>query len=190
MKLFSISELEKSKPDAESMEAYGTLQSKAKGIFVELDLHKELPPIEMGTMIEFVTHGRWSVHKIVKHLIGITGSVDVHIATWTITEEPLRMLYKMKNEGEIKHLTCLFDNRIKERTPKSYQFASQFVDTMGLSKSHAKVTVLQNENWSITVNGSMNWSNNPRTESGVIVSTKESAMFHQKWINQKIQAKC
>ena len=188
MKLFSISDLKKDKPKIAVMEAYDSLKSNSKSKCFELDLSKELPSIEMGAIIEFVTHGRWSIHQIVKHLIQTTGAVDVYLATWTITEEPLRMLFKLKNEGKIKGLTCLFDNRIKERTPKSFQFASQFVDRIGLTKSHAKVTVLENEEWAITINSSMNWSKNPRTESGVIICTKESVDFHKKWINNKINA--
>lgn len=188
MKLFSLSDLQKDKPQTESLEAYSTLKSKPKTKGFEIDLSKELPSIEMGSVIEYVSDGRWSIHQIVRHLIGITGPVDVHLATWTITEEPLRMLFKLKNEGKIKELSCLFDNRIKERTPKSFQFASQFVDSMGLAKSHAKVTVLENDEWGITINSSMNWSKNPRTESGVIICTKESADFHKKWINHKIYA--
>lgn len=188
MKLFSISDLKKNKPKIAVIEAYDSLKSTAKSKSFEIDLAKELPKIEMGSVIEFVSDGRWSIHQIVKHLIEITGAVDVHLATWTITEEPLRMLFKLKNEGKIKELNCLFDHRIKERTPKSFQFASQFVDKMGLAKSHAKVTVLENEEWAITINSSMNWSKNPRTESGVIICTKESVDFHKKWINHKINA--
>jgi hypothetical protein len=188
MKLFSLSDLTKGKPKTESLEAYGSLKSRGKSKGFEIDLSKELPVIEMGSVIEFVSDGRWSIHQIVKHLITITGAVNVHLATWTITEEPLRMLFKLKNEGKIKELNCLFDHRIKERTPKSFQFASQFVDRIGLAKSHAKVTVLENEDWAISINSSMNWSKNPRTESGVIICTKQSADFHKNWINNKINA--
>jgi hypothetical protein len=189
MTLFSLSDLKKDKPQAEILEAYSSLKSRAKSKGFEIDLSKELPSIEMGCIIEFVSDGRWSIHQIVRHLIEITGAVDVHLATWTITEEPLRMLFKLKNEGKIKELNCLFDHRIKERTPKSFQFASQFVDKIGLAKSHAKVTVLENEEWAISINSSMNWSKNPRTESGVIICTKQSADFHKNWINNKINAK-
>lgn len=154
----------------------------------EIDLSKELPQLQMGTSIEFVTHGRWSIHQIVKQIIDRIGTVDIYISTWTITEEPLRVLYKLKTSGKIGNLYCLFDNRIKERTPKSYQFCSQFANKIGLAKSHAKVTILENSEWSVTINSSMNWSKNPRTEAGIIICSKKSAEFHKKWINQKIYA--
>nr|MCU0337875.1 hypothetical protein [Sediminibacterium sp.] len=144
--------------------------------------------IQMGQSIEFVTHGRWSIHQIVRNITKITGKVDIYLATWTITEEPLRVLYHLKKSDLIGDLYCLFDNRIKERTPKSYQFCSEFATKIGLAKSHAKVVVLENEDWQVTINSSMNWSKNPRTESGVVVCSKASCEFHKKWITEKIYA--
>jgi hypothetical protein len=47
--------------------------------------------------------------------------------------------------------------------------------------------VIENDEWSITINGSANYTNNPRIEAGCIIPLKASAEFHRKWILELLE---
>jgi hypothetical protein len=56
-----------------------------------------------------------------------------------------------------------------------------------LVKTHAKVTVIENEEHMIAIVGSANYTTNKRYESGVIVTEKAIASFHKSWILNAIK---
>ena len=65
---------------------------------------------------------------------------------------------------------------------RAFQFAQGITTSVKLAKCHAKVTVLENEHWSVTIVSSANMTNNPRIEAGVICTDLAAAEFHKKWI--------
>ena len=71
----------------------------------------------------FETSGKYSLHQIIKILIDDMNGVDLFITTWGLSEEPVRTLLKLKQQGKINQLVGLFSERVKERQPKPYQLA-------------------------------------------------------------------
>lgn len=138
---------------------------------------------------QFATAGRWSQHQLLEYLLRKTGPCRLWMTTWTITEEPMRALLMMLREGLILELNAVLDYRIEKRKPEAFQLASQLITRIKLTKCHAKLLVLKNENWNVTVLGSANFSKNPRIEAGVIFTDKASADFHSHWIDQVIEGK-
>lgn len=138
---------------------------------------------------QFATAGRWSLHQLLEFLLRKTGPCRLWMTTWTITEEPMRALLMMMREGLILELNAVLDYRIEKRKPEAFQLASQIITRIKLTKCHAKLLVLKNENWNVTVLGSANFSNNPRIEAGVIFTDKGSADFHSQWIDEVIDGK-
>lgn len=138
--------------------------------------------IQQDSIIEFVTHGAWSSHNLLEKVIQKIGPANVFLTTWAITEKPLRVIHRLKNEGKIKKLGGLFDRKITKHNPKAYGFAKEVFDLILLSKCHAKVTIIENTNWSIAIVSTANYTVNRRTETGTIHCNKESVEFHKKWI--------
>jgi len=146
----------------------------------------ELVPDEA---IQFSTGGRWSLHQLLEYVLHKTGPAKIWMTTWTITEEPMRVLLHLLRSGNITELHAVFDYRIEKRKPEAFQLASNILTRIKLTKCHAKVLVIQNEDWNVTVLGSANFSNNPRVEAGTIFTDRGSAEFNKGWINDLIEGK-
>jgi hypothetical protein len=145
-----------------------------------------LPSLEMGDLLEYYTEGRFSLHNLIEYLLKITGSANVLIATWAMTEAPLRSLARMKNEGLIKRLECLLEHKVPGHNSRAYAYAKNIFDEIWLGKCHAKVAIIENDDWGIVITTSANLTRNRRIESGDIKCSMSSATFNRAWIeNQK-----
>ncbi|WP_304234788.1 hypothetical protein [Jiulongibacter sediminis] len=147
------------------------------------ELSKLPDMLEMGALIEFVTHGAWSLHHLVEKVIEKTGPADVQMSTWAITEKPLRVLERLKSTGKILSLSGIIERKISHHNPKAFGFVQQVFDSVELSKCHAKVTLITNADWQVAIVCSANWTVNRRTEVGTILCNPESVEFHKSWMN-------
>lgn len=138
--------------------------------------------LQQGQIIHFVTYGKWSMHQLIIYLLKQIGPANLYMTSWSMTEQPLRALLNLKLNGILIDAKCILSDRLIERTPKVYDLAQNVFSQLKLIKLHAKVSVLENDNWQVVVVGSANYTSNPRVEAGVIDATGGSAMFHKEWI--------
>lgn len=142
--------------------------------------------IAKGQTIHYATMGEWSSHDLLYHMLGITGPAAVWVATWSITETPVRELVDRLRVGAITELNMLLDWRTRVRCPEALSLAKANAATLRLANCHAKVTVIRGGGWDVTVVGSANYTNNPRIEAGVVSTDAAAADFHQAWIAAEI----
>lgn len=141
-----------------------------------------------GKHIHFACMVEWSMHELLDYILQHIGAAHVYIATWSISEEGARYLVDLIQKKKILSLHGLFDFRSTNRHPEAFHLAKQHATTLRLYPCHAKVTVIQNDNWSISVNGSANYTNKKRIESGVIsINTKAAEMHKNGWILPMIE---
>jgi hypothetical protein len=55
-----------------------------------------------------------------------------------------------------------------------------------LTTCHAKIVVLQNQQWSVAIVGSANFTNNPRIEAGIVSTERAVGDFHRDWMLAEI----
>lgn len=149
---------------------------------VRQSLNECFPDIQQSKSYDFVSLSEWSTHEMVFHLLSLVGSANLYVATWSMSETPARMLVEAMQAGVIKELHCLFDYRIKVRYPAVHDYVKQHFTTVGIGNSHAKVTVLMNDEWAIRIVGSSNYTNNPRIEAGVLSAGRAVSELHRDWI--------
>jgi hypothetical protein len=142
--------------------------------------------ITMNSEIHYVTGARWSAHNLLHWILQRTGPAKIYISTYTISEDAVRLLHTMKEAGTILEIHALIDKRFDNRNAKAMQFAKENFSSLKLRDCHAKVTVLINDNWYISMVGSANYSNNPRIERGLIICNKTCAEFDRDWIMKEI----
>jgi hypothetical protein len=158
-----------------------TLLSRTSDTLAEL-----LPVIERGRSYHYASAGLWSVHDLLFHLLRQTGPADVWIATWSMTEDSVRMLVQGLESGLLRSMRLLIDARVTRRNASAYAFVQAHADQVRVTACHAKVTVIQNDDWAISINGSPNYTNNPRIESGVVTTDPAVASFHRDWIEAEM----
>lgn len=142
-----------------------------------------------GECISYMSNGNWSMYHLADAILKKIGPCDLYIATWSISEFSARTLCQWLDEGQVTSVKALFDFRSKNRHPAAFHLAKHSFSKVKIALCHAKVSVFVNasKNKYISVNGSPNWTENPRIESGVIISSKLTAEKHIKWINEMIE---
>jgi hypothetical protein len=149
------------------------------------DVISELVP---GRNIHFACMVEWSMHELLDYILQQTGPADIYIATWSIGEDGARYLVDLIDRKLIRVLQGIFDFRSSNRHPEAFHLAKQHVSTLRLFPCHAKVTVIINDRWQIAVNGSANYTNKKRIESGVIsVNNGVAEMHRDRWIIPMIE---
>lgn len=114
------------------------------------------------------------------------------IATWIINREYIEMLYNDVLSGKIKKLTFIISNRMsqlgKGHSPNFNLMKDLFTSRPEIQfrvvNSHAKTYTLTNGTDFITIDGSGNWSENPRLENYTITNSKTKFDFRKEWMEE------
>lgn len=138
--------------------------------------------LEKEQTIHFMSRGEWSMHDLLEHVLRQTGAANVWLTTWALTEEPVRKLFFLKEEGLLQSLSCIVDYRLRVRKPEPLQLLEGIAARIAFTQCHAKVSIIENADWSVSIVGSANYTKNPRIEAGTICSSKQVARFHKEWI--------
>jgi hypothetical protein len=147
-----------------------------------MEIREVINLVKEGNTTLWVSNGNWSMHQLLMAILDITGPADVYISSYALSETPARIISQLKDSGLIKKLTCVLDNRVDTRTAGTLQLMKSIADDFALLDTHAKVTVIRNDNHNITVVGSANYTENRRYEAGVVICTKAAADFQINWI--------
>lgn len=145
--------------------------------------------IAQDQVIPYVSLGDWSTHDLLFFLLEQTGPARVWFTTWAISEYAIRQLYQFVEHGMILQLKGIFDYRNGVRKPAELQFLQKITTEIKPAKCHAKVTVIENDNWGISIVGSANFTRNPRIEAGVLFTCRNVAAFERDWIERELADK-
>jgi len=137
-------------------------------------------------VIPYVSLGDWSTHDLLFFILEQTGPARVWFTTWAISEYAIRQLYQFVEHGMILQLKGIFDYRNGVRKPAELQFLQKITTEIKPAKCHAKVTVIENDNWGISIVGSANFTRNPRIEAGVLFTCRNVAVFERDWIEREL----
>jgi hypothetical protein len=187
MSLFSTEDLTKKKPDRPKSGSIPFAGSNLLTIGKANEkLHQVFGKVIDGQSVHYASLGDWSTHDLLFFLLEQTGPARVYFTTWAISEYAIRQLYQFIEHGLILELKGIFDYRNGIRKPAELQFLQKITTDIKAAKCHAKVTVIENDHWGISVVGSANYTRNPRIEAGVLCCDKTVAAFHRDWILKEL----
>ena len=187
MSLFSTEDLTKKKPDRPKSGSIPFAGSNLLTIGKANEkLHQVFGKVIDGQSVHYASLGDWSTHDLLFFLLEQTGPARVYFTTWAISEYAIRQLYQFIEHGLILELKGIFDYRNGIRKPAELQFLQKITTDIKAAKCHAKVTVIENDIWGISVVGSANYTRNPRIEAGVLCCDKTVAAFHRDWILKEL----
>lgn len=151
----------------------------------KLAIFDSIPVIKNDSTLHLATNGKWSSHQLLIHLLDLTGPAHVSIATYSMTEEPTKMLVNYLEIGQIKSLQFVSDIRFKTHQPEAYALAIKRFP-IHLVNTHMKLMVIWNEKWNISVVGSANFTNNKRREIAIVIEDKSTCEFYKSVIQDII----
>lgn len=190
MSLISFSEITSKLPSQDDNAAAEVADGEQ--LFFEGRGHEVIKKI-VGTMrkdvsMHYVSDGAFSTHELIEHFVKITGPVKLYLTTWAMSENPLRSILNLVDRKMITELNCLFDVKITDRAPKVFAMANSIVTRVKLVHCHAKIFVIENDEWAIVNNASANMTKNPRMEAGVVCSERRIAELYRNQILKKLAA--
>jgi len=165
----------------------GTAVSVLKGKPNDI-LSKHLGKIENGKFYQFYSYGRFSMHDIIIYLLKQIGPCNILCGTWSIAQESINQLVRLKNRNEILSLCFVLDPRVKVTKAKPLQMIMANFPFV-FSPWHAKVTVMENEIWNVSIVSSQNMTKNPKIERGCIFTDKETFEFDKNVLLNELHRK-
>lgn len=153
-----------------------------------LSTTRQLGRLTLRQDIHFYSNGAFNLVQLVLYILRQTGPANLFLSSYSIAEESLAILRKRVDNGDI--LTCRFliDNRVRTISPKPFAYlASAFGDDYRCCSLHAKVALIWNEDWHVTVVGSQNATNNPKLERGIIHTNRQLFDFDLKVLSDVFQ---
>lgn len=148
----------------------------------------ELPKADESYHI--VSNGSFDYFTFVPIIINLLGGYTVHFygSTWTMNRGNVIDLLGMFDKGRIGSLSILTGVYFKRR--ESAVYATLF---NGLSErkqrykslaNHAKVMLFNHKDNYIVIEGSANFTANPRIEQTTVINSKELWLFHRGWMDE------
>ena len=152
---------------------------------VRLEIDLQMGTMRMGESIHFATTARWHLHDVIVWALRQTGPADLYFCTYAIKEYQARLINGMQRDGLIRSTTALIDYRASVHDANVVQLLEQFAE-VGKMRTHAKLTVLRNETWGVTIAGSAHLTQNTRADIGVITCDMGVADYRIDWIKNNI----
>ena len=112
--------------------------------------------IQLADLIE------WSINQI--------GRADISISTFSTSEEFLRRMHRMKEEGKVLHCELICDLRAARKTIALRQFMQSTFESVYLCQNHSKVVLLSSGDNKAAIVTSQNQTRGDRYEAGIITT--------------------
>ncbi len=128
----------------------------------------------------YFTSGSVQLYHIVDDILQQTGKAVLFISSFTVSEEFIRKLQKLKENGFIQELQMLIDLRSAKKTLDLSCFLSSVANEVYLANNHSKVILISNENYKISVVTSQNQTRGNRMEAGMICTMPDVFDYYKK----------
>ena len=153
--------------------------------FFEIDTDKnpDLVPFKVGNLTRVIgdilpgrtkhyySDGNFNIMKLIFHLIKQIGPSHILLSTYSISQTTLEQIQSRIDKREILSIRFIIDNRVKVMSPKPFQLLEESFPYSCISL-HAKVALIWNQDWNLTIVTSQNATDNPKLERGVIFTDK------------------
>ncbi len=151
---------------------------------VDLEVNPDMVPFQVGNLTKVIgdlvpgrtkhyySDGNFNIMKLIFHLLRQIGSAHIMLSTYSISQTTLEQIHSRIQKKEILSIKFLIDNRVKVMSPKPFQLLKESFPYRCISL-HAKVALIWNQDWNISIVTSQNATDNPKLERGVIFTDKK-----------------
>jgi hypothetical protein len=149
---------------------------------------RALADLEPGGHVFGLTKGQFSMIDLAAAVLEKTGPADIGLWTWAIADYEVQCVTALMVDERIRSFRLVMDySGAKRETALLADLQARFgADCVRVTKTHAKIITVANDQWRVCVRGSMNLNFNPRFEQ-FDVSDSDGAfavisdMMHEMW---------
>ena len=141
-----------------------------------------------GVSHHIITHGKFDFYDILPRILdlGKMHGAVVSAATWCCNRRCALDLLERIASGQIGSMKLIVGLYLKRREQAVFSTLATGLAKHGqkllATECHAKIFTIQHENNFITIEGSANWTSNPRIEQIAIINDRGLHDFHAQWI--------
>ena len=143
---------------------------------VDQSLTKAIGQLENGKTTHFYSWGNFNLVRLMLHILKQTGPAHAFMTSYSFSQKSIEQLVKRYEQQELLSFRVIIDNRVRSMSPKPFQMLMQVFDYRCTS-IHAKVALIWNDQWKITITTSQNATDNPKLERGTIFTDPEVFEF-------------
>lgn len=160
----------------------------------DLAAEKLLHPDAMGVLApgmdkHFYSSGAFNLVQLLFYILRQTGPAHLFLTTYSISMDSIAAFRRKLDTGDLLSIRFLIDNRVRSISPKPFDcLVNSFPGCYRCLALHAKVALIYNEKWHITIVGSQNATHNPKLERGIIHTGEDIFKFDLQMLNDEFNA--
>jgi hypothetical protein len=131
------------------------------------NLTKAIGQLQNGLSTHYYSWGNFNLVRLICYLLKQTGSAHAFMTSYSISQKSIEQLMHRMERQELLSFRVIIDNRVKTMSPLPFQMLISSFDYRCTS-IHAKVALIWNDLWKITILTSQNATDNPKLERGTI----------------------
>ncbi len=161
------------------VEDIGLKKGQAQPFFIadaEKSLTRAIGQLENGKEHHYYSWGNFNLVRLISYLIKQTGPCHVFMTSYSFSQKSIEQLQNKIRKGDILSFKIILDNRVRVMSPKPFQMIASSFDYRCISV-HAKVALLWNDAWKISIVTSQNATDNPKLERGTIFTDEQVFNF-------------
>jgi len=151
-------------------EAIRLISDQGENAFIadtDKNLSKAIGQLAIGKDTHYYSWGNFNLVRLIIYLIRQTGPVHCLMTSYSFSQTSIEQLQNRIEKKDLLSFRVIIDNRVKTMSPKPFQMLMQSFDYRCTSV-HAKVALLWNDNWKLSIVTSQNATDNPKLERGTI----------------------
>lgn len=153
---------------------------------IRKNIESTIGQLNQNEDIHFYSYGNFNLVKLVLHIIEHIGSSHLIMCSYSFSKHSIERLQHNIDTGSILSFRLLIDNRVKTMSPKPFDMIMRMFNYKCTSL-HAKVALIWNDNWHISIVTSQNATDNPKLERGTIFTSKEVFDFDYKILSNEFK---
>jgi len=176
-------------PTERELEDIGLAKGRSLPSFkadAEKALTRSIGQLENGREHHFYSWGNFNLVRLISYLIKQTGPAHVFMTSYSFSQKSIEQLQHKISKGEILSFKVILDNRVRVMSPKPFQMIASSFDYRCISV-HAKVALIWNDRWKITIVTSQNATDNPKLERGTIFTDHQVFNFDLKVLENEFE---
>ena len=143
---------------------------------IDKSLTKAIGQLQNGKTTHFYSWGNFNLVRLIMHILKQTGPAHVFMTSYSFSQKSIEQLKNRMDKNELLSFRVIIDNRVKSMSPLPFQMLKTCFDYRCMS-IHAKIALIWNENWHITIVTSQNATDNPKLERGTIFTDRSVFNF-------------
>jgi hypothetical protein len=152
----------------------------------EKSLTRSIGQLENGKEHHYYSWGNFNLVRLISYLIKQTGPAHVFMTSYSFSQKSIEQLQNKISKGDILSFRVILDNRVRVMSPKPFQMIASSFDYRCISV-HAKVALLWNDAWKISIVTSQNATDNPKLERGTIFTDEQVFNFDLKILENEFK---